>query len=653
MKKDKVFFQKKEYTFPHELYEYIMYCREFQEDRDELLSLIFERIRCKIYQFPDEEFNGKLKNVCKTAIRCLGQNDIYNITENDLLKNNNGYAEFRKIENYAIEQMKYFKEKADAEYKEGYEKAYASAASQVTGSGLGLISNSIMAHMAFAAMESNTVRQQTAKAKKQLQNSLTSLSIQTGANREQREWNFVVNEIYPIYINIIEEFLSQVIDDYLSLLEKKGIFLYSEIHEFSITRSSELLKNLELVNNKSKVLEQAFECCPYNVNIYQKLVDMDLMDSTTESTLIFYEQKESLINSIKEKLDNIFSSSTLTQRDIELARKNLQYSAKLQNVNISEVEKAYFSEIQDTIENNIKYVYAWQFDDDKISQIDAKVDGSDFRVDVIERKLKNLIESQLLSDNSVKIYNLICGENFFRTVLKDNNIEADSLTGFVELMTHVLRAKIDENKKKKSIKRLEIYEQKQEKNKKRKNVCICIVTVLILIIATREIYYAIKRNEISKLCQQISNNLITFNKEDLPADSEGIKKAEIKIETGLVRYSYRKHLSLESNATITMYVDDDFDQLSTSMQYITINKLSEEASNFYDKLLKKEYPEYYEYVYPTDKSEEYLRKVFREQVDSYPQETIQIMTFTNIYKYVENEDYYLKNDKKIYANGEN
>ena len=184
-------------------------------------------------------------------------------------------------------------------------------------------------------------------------------------------------------------------------------------------------------------------------------------------------------------------------------------------------------------------------------------------------------------------------------------------------------------------------------------MCICIVTVLILIIATREIYYAIKRNEISKLCQQISNNLITFNKEDLPADSEGIKKAEIKIETGLVRYSYRKHLSLESNATITMYVDDDFDQLSTSMQYITINKLSEEASNFYDKLLKKEYPEYYEYVYPTDKSEEYLRKVFREQVDSYPQETIQIMTFTNIYKYVENEDYYLKNDKKIYANGEN
>ena len=84
MKKDKVFFQKKEYTFPHELYEYIMYCREFQEDRDELLSLIFERIRCKIYQFPDEEFNGKLKNVCKTAIRCLAQNDIYNITENDL-----------------------------------------------------------------------------------------------------------------------------------------------------------------------------------------------------------------------------------------------------------------------------------------------------------------------------------------------------------------------------------------------------------------------------------------------------------------------------------------------------------------------------------------------------------------------------------------
>ena len=249
MKEDKMFFLGKEYAFPHEVYEYIIYCREFQEDRDELLSEVFERVEKKKYAFPDTAFEEKLKNVCKTAIKCLACNDIYNITENDLLKNNKAYVEFKKIEKYAIEQMQHFREKEEEEYKEGYEKAYTVAASQVTGSGLGLISNSIMAHMAFAAMESNTVRQQAAKAEKQLKIALKNLSVRTGTNREEREWALVAGEIYPSYINIIGEFVAQIIDEYLSLLEKNGIFSYSKVYNFSIDRSSELLKNLKLIRD--------------------------------------------------------------------------------------------------------------------------------------------------------------------------------------------------------------------------------------------------------------------------------------------------------------------------------------------------------------------------------------------------------------------
>ena len=65
-----------------------------------------------------------------------------------------------------------------------------------------------------------------------------------------------------------------------------------------MTRSSELFQNLKLVEDidgKKNVLIQSFKSCPYNVDIYQYLINMDMLDENTEKTLEFYEQKEALI----------------------------------------------------------------------------------------------------------------------------------------------------------------------------------------------------------------------------------------------------------------------------------------------------------------------------------------------------------------------
>lgn len=655
MKEDKIFFLGKEYAFPHEVYEYIIYCREFQEDRDELLSEVFERVEKKKYAFPDTAFEEKLKNVCKTAIKCLACNDIYNITENDLLKNNKAYVEFKKIEKYAIEQMQHFREKEEEEYKEGYEKAYTVAVSQVTGSGLGLISNSIMAHMAFAAMESNTVRQQAAKAEKQLKIALKNLSVRTGTNREEREWALVAGEIYPSYINIIGEFVAQIIDEYLSLLEKNGIFSYSKVYNFSIDRSSELLKNLKLIRDKQKVLEQAFECCPYNVEIYQSLVDMDLLDSNTESTLLFYEQKDSLLNSMKEQIDKIFSLSSITQEDIEIARNNLKYSARLRNIDISELERNYFNEIQKVIADNIKQVYNWQFDEAKIEEIDIKIDSDDIRAEVVRRKLKDYITSQLVEENSIKIYNLICGEDYIKKILSDNRIDADSLTAFVELMTNKLNEKLNENRMQKATKAHEIYEQKQGKKKKRLKVCIGAILLVILLIMAKEILYASKRRKIENLCQEVNSAKLILNVDDF-TNKEWVKEVECTVETGVKKVEYYDYLHMEKDDTITIYVKDEFDQLDTLSQYNLIETLGGQASYYLDEKLENQYPEYCKYInYSFDSEpERYLSKIYKNTVFYNSNEDIYIVTSDNTYEYAWNVDYYyMKNGKEIYVRDAN
>lgn len=64
MAKDKVMFLGQEYEFPHELYEYVLYCRKFQADRDQILNTVFYRMEQKVYFFPDAELDQLFHDAC-------------------------------------------------------------------------------------------------------------------------------------------------------------------------------------------------------------------------------------------------------------------------------------------------------------------------------------------------------------------------------------------------------------------------------------------------------------------------------------------------------------------------------------------------------------------------------------------------------------
>lgn len=102
---DEVMFLGKKYSFPHELYEYILYCRKFQDDRERLLLLILNRTQEKVYSFPDTEIEKLLQDSCRHTIRFLGEAGVYNITEEDLLSSNSAFRKFKDLQDEAVQKM--------------------------------------------------------------------------------------------------------------------------------------------------------------------------------------------------------------------------------------------------------------------------------------------------------------------------------------------------------------------------------------------------------------------------------------------------------------------------------------------------------------------------------------------------------------------
>lgn len=295
----KVNFLGEEYLFPIEIQEYIVYCKMFQDVYNRLFSVITKRIEEKWYDFPDKEFEKILKQEGENIISSLSTDGIYDVSLNELVNRNRGYIYFEKITMECFGDYKQIMIDAIMDFKTGYENAQAQANSEITGSGMTLYSNSAIQHLAFAAFESNTIKKQIAKAETEYENSISELSRRNQSIKDRRENALLYNKVYPAYFEVIGMFVSELTDIYLNILEKHSVYNYSKIKAYKTERSNELLENIGLVNDKEKILIEAFRNCPYNPNVYKKIIDMELFDYDTFMTAREFGQADSLIEDLE------------------------------------------------------------------------------------------------------------------------------------------------------------------------------------------------------------------------------------------------------------------------------------------------------------------------------------------------------------------
>lgn len=416
------------FLFPEEIDKYIFYCDQFQSEHDLLLKIIYNRIDNFEYSYPDTEFQNSLRSICQKVICLLAENNIFNITEDDLLIDNSGYKTFLLITKEAADYIKQIRIEEFEKLKDNYNVAKDSALASIEGSGLALISNSIVSHLVFASLESFTISHQEAVAQKKLRNAKILLTQQSKNTLEQLEHRYLIDVLYPAYLDIVETFISSIIDKYLNILQSNGIFEYNKIKNFNLERSIELLSNLEFIQEKSKVLIQAFKECPYNPLIYQKMFEIDMLDENTIKVMKYFQQEKSLIAFLNQLADSAFTDNP---NDINLIKRSLTYLAKLEDKNYQQIFQEKFADMLRKIDNNIEKIYNESTNSFELNRLFMRLSGGSTPIHKDDVKL--YVNSNLLT-KEINLLLKICNYDFLADSFKKYQISASSIDEFKELL---------------------------------------------------------------------------------------------------------------------------------------------------------------------------------------------------------------------------
>lgn len=300
----KLYFLDEEYTIPSELREFVGYLNDFDEIRNEVMSLLTSQMKMQKYTGGADEdfvyFKTPLTKIGQKVIAMLSQKSIFDVTLDDVVYQNPGYIQLHTVCQETIQGMANILLNAMQDWKAGYENAYSLAASNITGSGVSIWTNSLSSALIYSAMEASTLKKQANKADKEYSMAMTILSKRIDDSQKQQERNLLVNKYYPCAAEALNRFVSELMEFYISKLEQHGIFAYSLIKQYNLQRSTGILDNLDLVADKKGILKQAFICCPYNPDIYKAALDNGLADLRTFETAKYFMQDGILLESVEE-----------------------------------------------------------------------------------------------------------------------------------------------------------------------------------------------------------------------------------------------------------------------------------------------------------------------------------------------------------------
>ena len=324
-------FLSENYELPINLKQFVSYAREFEEYNNGFVQLttkcIEETERRANGPMPDvTPFNDRFEFIAKDIITKLSNNGVYDVTIDDLLKNNNGYKHFTGTQIQTLQKLYASLLSTVQTLEQEHQRAYNEAMNQVTGSGISIWTSSIAEAFVFAALESSTVKQQTNAASKQFNEEIKRINAKSTSSQQKTEREIMIGFFYPEILKAFAMFTSEAMDVFLTALERNGKFEYQALKRYNLIRSNDLLKNIDIVSDKKSLLRQAFICCPYNPDIYAKLIDYDFADVESFATARDLLQTDTLCSYIVSKIKSNFKEyervtliikilSVLTNRD--------------------------------------------------------------------------------------------------------------------------------------------------------------------------------------------------------------------------------------------------------------------------------------------------------------------------------------------------
>jgi len=297
----------KEYSIPEDILTYIDLLELTDCVKTQLVNAFVYKLNAKIQQgntvcLDDADMASDIEQQVGKFIAMLTDHGIYDRTINDYLRKNEGYKLISKVNAAALGEAKRALQQEMSDWLEGYEDAVHKKESSVTGLGFSIWSGSFVNHAIYAAMEASKVNEQEKAAAKAYQKDMAELESRLESRKAEDEKRYVADTYIPHMEAAITVFSYELLDTFISDLIQYGKLNKELLNYIHVDRSNDLLKNLELSQNKIAVLLKAFEACPYNIAVYMQAMKYDLLDYESFQTANLFRHGSTIISFLEENL---------------------------------------------------------------------------------------------------------------------------------------------------------------------------------------------------------------------------------------------------------------------------------------------------------------------------------------------------------------
>lgn len=292
----------KQFDLPKDILLYMDEHHQFENLRQELLLYMMENCADPINSsFSEQSVYKKFRHYADLVVKKMILHGVYDVTVDDLIgeepakytwkccmdaTTNAGIKLFYKsLCDVLLARTDALLEQATSLLSQATQ-AEQRRSSEITGTGLGIISNDIIGFGVWAAMENRELKRQAAKADAEFQKTMDRV-IENG----EAEYEKKVAEGKSAWIenvrNSVNLFILSLYDEYINVLIAKGKFSEDALNYIDMKKATSILQNLNKAADKQGLVEAAFLSCPFCAEVYVAALPFGKIEDTVKCARAF------------------------------------------------------------------------------------------------------------------------------------------------------------------------------------------------------------------------------------------------------------------------------------------------------------------------------------------------------------------------------
>ena len=294
-----------------------------------------------------ESYQNMMNECANIFVNKLFSLGIYDVTENELIEATPSIAELNELKMKTIKTMLSEGQKYVDMKNEGLENAYKSAASNITGSGVTVFSNSITTLLIHSVVEHGILMSQAKQADKEYEEAVRELNTSTRYALDKMVGEVMVKQYYPAVIDILMEFNTKITSAFLTELAQRGKFDFASIQNYNKQKADQMLSNISRVPDIVSFLKQTFSVCPFSFEVYVKSLEYGLLDKETFKTAEYF----GFADSLAEKMDKYVNRNL---RNKDLVNPIITILAEYRNTDETGIWRIFYKDAIEEIENSYR-----------------------------------------------------------------------------------------------------------------------------------------------------------------------------------------------------------------------------------------------------------------------------------------------------------